>query len=219
VVDVGCGYGATSRLLARERGARVTGYTLSEAQAAFAATQWVDGEPGIAPDVRVGNWLENPEPSGEADAVIAIECLSHMPDKPRAFAELGRVVKPGGHVVLTDWLACSRRSAWRDRALLEPICAEGRLPSMHTVAEYGELLADAGLEVVGFEDLSRRVSRTWPIILRRALGLLATDAEARRFLLDPANPDRIFALSLPRLMAAYGTRSMVYGCFAARRAG
>jgi len=214
VVDVGCGYGATSRLLAREHGARVTGLTLSPAQAAYAES--VGGRPGD-PDVLVRDWLENGLPDGEADAVVAIECLSHMPDKPRAFAELARVLKPGARLVLTDWLACTERRAWRDRGLLEPICDEGRLPSMHTVAEYGALLRDAGLEVERFEDISRAVSRTWPIIVRRAVARAARDPEARRFLLDRRNPDRVFALTVPRIMAAYATRAMVQGLFVARK--
>lgn len=216
VIDVGCGYGATSRLLAREHGARVTGLTLSAAQAAHAAS--VGGRPGD-PEVLVRDWLENGLPDAEADAVVAIECLSHMPDKPRAFAELARVLKPGGRLVLTDWLACSRRRSWRDRWLLEPVCAEGRLPSMHTPAEYGELLAAAGMDVLHFEDVSRQVSRTWPIIARRALARAARDPEARRFLLDRANPDRVFALTVPRLIAAYTTRAMVQGLLVARKPG
>lgn len=216
VIDVGCGYGATSRLLAREHGADVTGMTLSAAQAAYAAS--VGGRPGD-PEILVGDWLQNGLPDREADAVVAIECLSHMPDKPRAFAELARVLKPGGRLVLTDWLACTERRAWRDRLLLEPICDEGRLPSMHTPAEYGALMAEAGLEVLRFEDVSRQVSRTWPIIVRRALARAARDPEARRFLLDRREADRVFALTVPRIMAAYATRAMVQGLFVARKPG
>ena len=213
VVDVGCGYGATARLLAREHGARVTGLTLSAAQAAHAHA--VGDRPGD-PEIRVGDWLENGLHDDSASAVVAIECLSHMPDKPRAFAEIARVLRPGGRVVLTDWLACTERRPWRDHHLLEPICAEGRLPSMHTPGEYGALLRGAGLEVERFEDLSRRVSRTWPIIARRAVVRAARDPEARRFLLDRRNADRVFARTVPRIVAAYAARAMVQGLFVAR---
>lgn len=214
VIDVGCGYGATSRLLAREHGARVTGLTVSAAQAAYAAS--VGGRPGD-PEILVRDWRENGLPDAGADAVVAIECLSHMPDKPRVFAELARVLKPGARLVLTDWLACAERRGWRDRLLLEPICDEGRLPSMHTAAEYGALLRGAGLEVERFEDLSRRMSRTWPIIVRRVLARAARDPAARRFLRDRAQEDRVFAATIPRIMAAYTTRAMVQGLFVARR--
>lgn len=214
VLDVGCGYGATSRLLAREHGARVTGLTLSEAQAAYARS--VGGREGD-PEILVRDWLQNGLPDAEADAVVAIECLSHMPGKPEVFAELARVMRPGARLVLTDWLACAERRPWRDRFLLEPICDEGRLPSMHTVREYGDLLAAAGFEVLRFEDVSRHVSRTWPIIVKRMLARAARDPEARRFLRDRVNEDRVFAVTVPRIMAAYTTRAMVQGLFVARK--
>jgi cyclopropane fatty-acyl-phospholipid synthase-like methyltransferase len=212
VVDVGCGYGATSRLLAAERGARPTGYTLSTAQADYARTR----RPVV--DVRVENWLENDEETASADAVIAIESLSHMPDKERAFAEIARVLKPGGRLVVCDWLARTERSGWRDRWLLEPICAEGHLPSMHTAAEYGALMAGAGLAVTSFADVSRRVSRTWTLVVVRALARMTRDPDARRFLLGAENPERRFALTIFRLVAAFATRAMVYGVVAAQKA-
>lgn len=207
--DAGCGYGATLRRLERRRGARGTGFTLSAAQAAQA--------PDL--DVRVGDWLANDLPDGSCDAVIAVESVSHMADPGRAFAQAARVLRPGGRLVVCDWLARGERSGWRDRGLLEPICREGRLPSMRTAAEYGELLAAAGLRVGSFADESRRVSRTWPVCLRRTAALLARDREARAFLLSSRNPDRIFAVTMVRIAAAYATRAMVYGVFAAERPG
>jgi len=205
--DAGCGYGATLRRLERERGASGTGFTLSAAQAARGADL----------DVRVGDWLANDLADGSCDAVIAIESISHMGDPGAAFAQAARVLRPGGRLVVCDWLARSQRSGWRDGRLLEPICREGRMPSMLAAAEYGALMAAAGLEVDSWADESRRVSRTWPVCLRRVAALVARDADARRFLLSRRNPDRIFALTMLQILAAYGTRAMVYGVFGARR--
>jgi len=218
VADAGCGYGATARRLARERGARVTGLTLSGAQAAWGRA--AAAREGVAErvELRVGDWLESGLPDGAFDAVIAVESVSHMPDPARAFAEAARVLRPGGRFVCCDWLARSRRSGWRDAGLLEPICREGRLPAMRTPADYGAGLAQAGLTVEAFADESRRVSRTWPVCLRRTAARVARDPEARAFLLSRENPDRIFALTMVRILAAYGTRAMVYGIFTARRA-
>ena len=213
VADAGCGYGGTARLLAAERGARVVGLTLSAAQAEWgrAASRGLDVE------LRVGDWLRSGLEAGGCDAVVAIESVSHMPDPGAAFAEAARVLRPGGRLVVCDWLARSERSAWRDRALLEPICREGRLPAMRTPAEYAALLGAAGLAVTRFDDASRRVSRTWPVCLRRTAARVARDPEARRFLLSADNPDRIFALTMVRILLAYGTRAMVYGIFAATK--
>ena len=112
VADVGCGYGATARQLILDRGAAVVGFTLSQAQAAYATAQ----QPPV--DVRVADWADNDVPDGACDAVVAIESISHMPDKSRAFAQCARVLRPGGRLVVCDWLARTRRSRWRDRRLL-----------------------------------------------------------------------------------------------------
>ena len=211
VVDVGCGYGASSRLLAAELGARPVGYTLSSAQAAYAASQ----EPRV--EVRVADWLAADEEDGAADAVVAIESLSHMPDKARAFAQCARVLRPGGRLVLCDWLACSERSAWRDRWLLEPICREGHLPSIHTPGEYAEFVEGAGLRLVAGADRSREVSRTWSLVIARASARMARDPATRRFLLGPENPERAFAVTVLRLVAAFATRALVYGVMVAEK--
>ncbi len=204
VCDVGCGYGAPARLLAAERGARVTGFTLSTAQVAAAP---------LARDVelRVRDWLANGLPDASFDAVIAIESLSHMPDKPRAFAELGRVVKPGGRVVLTDWLAAEHPTRRAQRLLLEPICREGHLPSLHSFGEYAALLRDAGLEVVATEDLTARARHTWTVVAERL---------PREILRDPSllrTPEWRFGLSLARIPIAMRAGAMRLGLLAAQR--
>lgn len=207
VCDVGCGYGGTARVLYERRGADVTGLTVSRAQFAYASER--ADERSLRFLCR--DWLANELPASSFDAVIAIESLSHMADKPRAFAECARVVAPGGGVVVCDWLAGEAPSRLQRQALLEPICREGRLPSLASAREYEELAQAAGLRVESFEDLSSRVGRTWLICLRRLLRRLATDPEARRFLLGPRNPDRAFALSMVRIPLAYRTGAMRLG--------
>lgn len=214
VVDVGCGYGATARRLARERGARVIGLTVSPAQLAYA--RGVPALPGD-PEYRLEDWLRAELPAASADAVLAVESVSHMADPARAFAHAARVLRPGGRLVVCDWLAAERRMGWRDGLLLEPICREGRLPAVHTGREVVGALRAAGLEVELAQDLSRRVSRTWTVCLRRTFARLARDREARGFLLSSANPDRVFALTMLRLVAGFATRGFAYGLFVAHR--
>ena len=206
VVDVGCGYGATARLLARERGATVTGLTLSAAQAAAAPPQ-----PGVT--IHVRDWLDNGLPAAAFDAAIAIESLSHMPDKPRVFAELARVVRPGGRAVVVDWLAREHPSALERRLLLDPICREGHLPGLHPASDYAALLRSSGFTVTGFEDLSRRVVRTWAVVARRLPGVLLRDPPS----IPAAWPERAFLFSLARIPLAERTGAMRLAMFTAER--
>ena len=208
VVDVGCGYGATARLIASERGATVTGLTLSAAQAAAAP-------PAEGVEIRVRDWLDNGLPDASFDAAIAIESLSHMPDKPRAFAELARVVRPGGRVAILDWLTRPQPRPLETRLLLRPICEEGHLPSMHSAPEYSRLLVRAGFSSDAYADLTLSAVHTWTVVLRRLVPLLARDRRLLGALLRSGEVR--FGLSLLRIPLACRVGAMQLGLLVGTR--
>ena len=209
VVDVGSGYGATARWLAEERGADVTAVTLSPVQHARAMEY--EGRGSDGPRYLLGDWLENGESSESFDQVVAIESTEHMPDIDRAFAEMARVLKPAGRLVACVWLARENPAPWEVRHLLRPICSEGRLVQLLTASELDAMLRTHGLVSDGVRDQSRRVSRTWTICLRRAGVRLLGDRNARRFLFDSSQPERVFAKSLVRIRLAFAFGSLRYG--------
>ncbi len=212
VCDVGCGYGGTSRILA-DMGAEVTGLTLSEAQIAYAAS----AHPRANPRLMQKDWLKNDFPDASFDAVLSIESSEHMVDKPLFFAEVARTLKPGGRFANCVWLSSENPGPAAINHLLEPICREGRLPSMGSESEYRAMMADAGLRVTSFEDLSANVWRTWCLCLTRAAKGILTQKTYREFLLNPRNSDRSFAITLLRILWAYRTGAMRYGLFAAEK--
>jgi tocopherol O-methyltransferase len=212
VCDVGCGYGGTARLLARELDVRVTGITLSRAQYEHALAHRDDGRNRFI----LGDWLSNELPPERFDAVIAIESVEHMTDKAACFREARRVLKTGGRFVFTTWLAGERTRPWERRWLLEPICGEGRLPGIGTAEEYRGLLDEAGLELCAYEDLSARVKRTWSSCTRRVASRFFTDARYRRYVLSKDSRNREFARTLPRMWLAYRTGALRYGLFTCR---
>jgi tocopherol O-methyltransferase len=210
VCDVGCGYGATARLVAREHGCDVTAVTIAPAQHAYAVA--VDPMTHN-PRYMLRDWLHNGLPDASFEAVFAIESTEHMADKGRCFAEMARVLAPGGRLVVCAWIARSLVSPAEARYMLEPICREGRLPGLGTEEEYRALMERAGITVRAAEDLTARVRRTWPVCVRRLLHGLATRADYRAFLFRSRAADRIFALTMLRIWAAYATGAMRYVMF------
>lgn len=210
-VDIGCGYGSTARQLAATAKVRVTGFTLSAEQAHYAAAH-----PSPDVDIHLRDWLINGLSDASASAAWAIESSEHMVDKPGFFAEAYRVLSPGGRFVVCAWLAETDASGWKVRHLLEPICREGRLTSLCTREEYEAMAMTAGFAIAGYEDVSRQVGRTWRICARRLAQALVVDRETRRLALGARN--RVFMLTLPRLILAYRTGAMRYGIFTLSKA-
>jgi tocopherol O-methyltransferase len=71
--------------------------------------------------------------------------------------------------------------------------------------------------VTTVEDFSVQVRRTWTICARRLLGRIATQPKYARFLLDTTARNRIFAVTMLRLILAYRTGAMRYCLLIAQR--
>jgi tocopherol O-methyltransferase len=212
VCDIGSGYGAAARYLARHYGVQVTALTVTPKQHHFAlSVEPTDNNPIYL----LRDWNVNGLSSASFDAAIAIESLSHMSDKRHALAEAARVLKPGGRLVLCVWLASNYPSRWVSPYLLEPICRQGRLPGLATETDYRSLLEATGFKIDDFENVSRQVRRTWAICIIRVLKTVSRDRKYRRFLLDSKMRNREFFLAMFRILVAYAVGAMRYGIFAA----
>jgi SAM-dependent methyltransferase len=86
IADVGCGVGHSYRLLAPRE---TVGIDLDPAALAG------QGRETVVADMR-----SLPFPGGSFDGAIAVHSIEHVPDPERALAEMARVLKPGGAVVL-----------------------------------------------------------------------------------------------------------------------
>jgi tocopherol O-methyltransferase len=209
VCDIGCGYGATARMLAEEMGAHVTGITLSPAQFAFA-----EARRGGAENVRfiLGDWLHNDLADASFDAAVALESSEHM-DKAGFFAQAHRVLRPGGRLVVCAWLSREAPAAWQQRWLLEPICREGRFPHLGTASDYERLALAAGFAIERVEDVSAEVAPTWSAVARTFIAKLLRAPAYARYLFSRNARNRIFALTVFRILIAYRTGTMRYAVF------
>jgi SAM-dependent methyltransferase len=97
-LDVGCGPGALTEVLAERLGAEnVAAADPSEPYAAACASR----VPGA--EVRVASAEELPFEEGSFDAALAQLVVNFMDDAPRGVGEMARVVRPGGLVAACVW--------------------------------------------------------------------------------------------------------------------
>lgn len=214
VCDIGCGYGATARILAQRYGAFVTGMTISAVQLAYAqAHNTVPGRTHFM----LRDWYDNQFPDNHFDVVQTVESLEHMPDLPAFFRECHRVMKPGGRLVATAWMSCENPGPLVKRHLIDAITREAQIAGVRPESEFRAATEGAGFVNYRFQDLSRQVKRTWPLCARRTVKGLLTKPHYRRFLFSSRNPNRIFALTLFRIWLAYELGVQRYGVFSAEK--
>ncbi len=95
-LDIGCGAGG-ALIIARARGAVVTGFDAAENLAAIARERL----PGA--EIRVGDMEKLPFADESFDAVTGINAFQFAVDTGKAFAEAARVTRKGGSVTMLVW--------------------------------------------------------------------------------------------------------------------
>ncbi len=95
VLDVGCGKGAFSRRMV-EAGAEVSGIDIAEKFVGIAQRNIPCGRFKAASATKI------PFEDAQFDAVFSFEVLEHIPDTEKAVAEMVRVLKPGGKILIID---------------------------------------------------------------------------------------------------------------------
>ncbi|MGW6605062.1 class I SAM-dependent methyltransferase [Streptomyces sp. NPDC055036] len=157
VLDVGCGDGTAAATAAPLlAGHRVIGVDWSQDALRRARTRLTDVVRGELTGGRM------PFRAGVADAVLFSEVIEHLVDPDSALDELRRILRPGGHLMLST----PNLAAWYNRALLlagvQPVFSEVSLRGIHgrpgsevvghlrlyTARALREFVAASGFEVV-----------------------------------------------------------------------
>lgn len=144
VVDLGCALGGTARHIVHRYGATVRGVDLAPdyVEAGNALNERLFLQERI--DLQVGSATELPFDDNSADLVTMFHVGMNIPDKMQLFAQVARVLKPGGYFALFDVMRGES-----DGNIAFPVPWSGGAQTSHVdlPAVYRDAAQAAGLEI------------------------------------------------------------------------
>ena len=166
VLDVATGTGSLALRLARS-GAEVTGVDL--ALALIDTARRLAAEAGLGVRYEVGDAEDLPYDDASFDVVLSTLFFHHLPDdgKRQTAAELMRVLRPGGRLVVGD-LARPHDPLMRLAVLVTVQLLDGvATTALNVRGELPDVLAGAGFESVRLRDRLRTPTGTYAIVTAR----------------------------------------------------
>ena len=149
VLDIGSGIGGPALLLAGEMGARVTGVDLEGPL--IARSRAYAAEAGLDNRIEFRQVEAGPLPfeDGRFDVVYSSGAFTQVEDKAGMFAEVFRVLGPGGVFTCYDWMKGDK--PYSDD-MYYWFKMEGLTFAMETLEAHGRILRDAGFVDIELED-------------------------------------------------------------------
>ena len=145
LLDVGCGIGGSSRILAKDYNFEVTGVTISPQQVKRAQELTPED---VDAKFAVDDAMALSFPDASFDVVWSVEAGPHMPDKAVFAKELLRVLKPGGILVVADWNQRDDRltplNFW-EKPVMKQLLDQWSHPAFSSIERFSELLAETGM--------------------------------------------------------------------------
>lgn len=149
ILDCGCGIGGPARNIARFTGANIKAITINRFQ--VDRGNLMSEREGLRDQVELvqGDFMQMPFPDNHFDAVYAIESTCHAPDRAGVYAEILRVLKPGGIFACYEWCLTDKYDGKNEhhRRIKKDIEVGDGLPDLVHTSVCTKAFKEAGFEL------------------------------------------------------------------------
>ncbi len=144
VLDAGCGIGGSSLWLAANRGCQTTGISIVPQQIAQAKLSTKRLGLQKLAHFLVADYAKTHLKSRSFTVVWALESILHAEDRQAVLKEAFRLLKPGGRLVIVEYVLEREATTPSERAELDRWLTGWAMPSLLTEKQYKSLVAKAG---------------------------------------------------------------------------
>jgi len=185
-LDLGSGIGSFSFYIAKHAGAKVIGVNFSRFQLKKAREQ--AKKQGYANvEFIESDIMKFTEPGNCFDAAFLIDVGCHLPDKAKAVKNIYNLLKPGGRLIIADWLQKDNPTAYEKELLLEPFNELWNYPYMESLAGYKKIFDEVGFKAIKTLDVSEATKPNWELFYNIAISEVKT-MDWKKMLRYIANP-------------------------------
>jgi ubiquinone/menaquinone biosynthesis C-methylase UbiE len=166
VLDAGCGFGGTlATINHRWRGMRLTGVNIDSRQIERARQQVAAASDNQLEFIEC-DALAIPAPDATYDAVLSVESICHFARRDRFFTEARRILKPGGRLVVVDFVPAGILKPWIvvNEVIFGKVAQAiyGPMNQRFTLENYRRLASEAGFAVVEEMDATVNTLPSYP---------------------------------------------------------
>ena len=160
VLDAGCGRGGSCFWLAEKLGARPVGVNLVPSQIEYANKEAARRGLRGQIEFRRADYTKTPFDDASFDVVWAMESLCHSPRKIDFYSEAYRLLRPGGRLVLAEYMVTENEMLPGDQKLVADWLSGWSIPSLDTEAQHADNADACGFERVDVHNWTDRMRRS-----------------------------------------------------------
>lgn len=172
ILDAGCGQGGSSFWLAEHLGCQTVGITLVPHQVQKALKYVAERKLQNKCSFYLKDYTETGFEDSSFDKIWACESLCHADHKIKFYKEAFRLLKPGGKIVVAEYIRKGRNLKPEDEKLLNHWCNGWSMPDLDTWEEHETNLKQSGFENIESHDITNNVAPSLSKLSKMSIKLL-----------------------------------------------